>query len=93
MFYIYLYIKKIIYFKKLLITNTKMKYIHKDPIFLETKTFTKHMESLQISILPFTYTMRDCENSFPGVESEKIPLKNHFLESDTRGTPRARALF
>jgi hypothetical protein len=28
--------------KKLQITNTKMKYRHKDPIFLEIRTFTKY---------------------------------------------------
>jgi hypothetical protein len=72
---VYLYLSIHIYSKKLYIlkknTNTKMKYRHKDPNFLETRTFTKHLESLQISILPFTCTMRDHESSFHTAESEK----------------------
>ena len=36
--------------KKLQITNTKMKYKHKNPYFFLNITFTKHLESLQILI-------------------------------------------
>jgi hypothetical protein len=81
-FCIYILFKNITYIKKIQITNTKVKYRHKDPIFLEHITFTKHMGSLQILILPFTYTMRDCKSSFHTVESEKITMKKCFLESN-----------
>jgi hypothetical protein len=57
-----------------------MKYGHKDPIFLENRTFTKHLESLQISILPFTCTMRDYKSSFHPGESEKIAMTKCFSE-------------
>jgi hypothetical protein len=61
-----------------------MKYRHKDPIFLENRTFTKHLESLQISILPFTCTMRDCKSSFHTTKSEKIAMKNDFYSQTGR---------
>jgi hypothetical protein len=55
-----------------------MKYRHKDPKILENRTFTKHLESLQISILPFICTMKDCKSSFHLAKSEKITMKNVF---------------
>jgi hypothetical protein len=69
MLYIYIYIY-------ILLKETK--YRHKDPIFLENKTFVKHLECLQISILPFICTKKDCKSSFNPAESEKITMKNVF---------------
>ena len=42
------------------------------------------MESIQISILPFTRTMRNHENSLPTTESQKIEIKNTIALSIQR---------
>jgi hypothetical protein len=47
-------------------------------IFLENRTFTKHLESLQISILPFMCIMKDYKRSFHPAKSEKITMKTDF---------------
>ena len=42
------------------------------------------MESIQISILPFTRTMRNHENSLPTTESQKIEIKKTIALSIQR---------
>lgn len=73
------------------LTNYKykdVKYRHKDPDFLETRTFTKYLEYLKISILSFTCPMRDIESSFLQPKVRNINDKP-FFRSDTLDTSKA----
>lgn len=68
-------------------TNYKCKneiYIKniKIQIFYKLEHFMRDLESLQISISPFTCTMKDSEFSLPIAKGEKIAMKKRFLGLD-----------